>query len=366
MKRGQIQSAITQTRVLQVIRERKEASRIEISRALSMDRSTITHVINDLLKRGLIKEERGISPKKSGRKPVRLSLSGSYGSILGMEIQPGLFRIVLMDTAGRILLSETDTFSGFPLPVTIVSGYLEKRDLSSYPPLLGVALALPGTVDPYQNRLIESLSMGLKELKLPERIGDFPLLADNDANCYARSLLHSDTYGHVKNMLCLWGDSHRFGKEGLTARDDIGAGLILNGSVYYGSHCLAGEPGGTPFYSKPMAALVSPEEEKEYLNALLSSFENTLYLLDPDIFHIGGDLASLEKDLWALKKFSPARCEIRFGRDSLLEAARGSALLFLDQLYTPGPPGSAGNSLEQIRWENLPLADSREDNDVKR
>ena len=361
MKRGQIQSAITQTRVLQVIREKKEASRIEISRALSMDRSTITHVINDLLSKNIIREERGVSPKNSGRRPVCLSLNGSYGSVLGMEIQPGLARLSLLDTSGKVLMTETVTGQENTLPGEVVSRYLKGKDFSSYPPLLGISLALPGTVDPFQSVLIDSPPMDLKKISLPVQIAGFPLLADNDANCYARSLLHSDAYRDVKNMLCLWGDSHRYGKKGLTARDDIGAGLILNGSVYYGSHCVAGEPGGTPFYEKSLALLVK-EEEMDYLNALLASFENTLYLLDPEIFHIGGELASLERDNEAINRFAPPDCLIRFSHDSPYEAARGSALLFLDQLYAPAPPGCENNHLETIKWDNLPGADSREDN----
>jgi len=351
MKRGQIHSTITRARVLQQISRSGSISRIEISRNLSMDRSTITHVINDLMGDGLVREELGASARTSGRKPVMITMSGKGGSLLGMEIQPGFSRITLMDIAGKVLLNEKWSCDSF-VPGDIVTAYLESHDLTSYPPLLGITLALPGTVNPHEGILLESLALDMRDYPLTAAGESIPVLMDNDANCFARYVLSRDARS-TRNMVCLIGESHRYGKSDFSARDDIGIGLIINGSVYYGSHFTAGEPGREPFYPKSLSRL-EKQEETVYMEGLFRYLENTLFLLDPEVLFIGGELISLSRKNLELNRIVPPGCRVEYGKEDDFEIATGAALFFLERLLSPVLPGEEENYMDTIRWENLP------------
>ncbi len=357
MKRGQIQTHITRTRVLRHIRESVATSRIEISRALSMDRSTMTHVINDLIGDNLIREEEGLSPRNSGRKPVMISLNGDYGMIMGLEIQPGFYRMTLMDMAGAIRERSMGSHD-FSLPADMVSAAIDETGGKGYPPLLGIGLALPGTVDPYKGLLIESPALDLCDYPLTD-MGGIPLVMDNDANCFARFVLSGEAR-EAGNMVCLIGESHRYGRTGLSARDDIGIGLVINGQIYYGSHFTAGEPGGSPFYPRALARL-DKSEESAYLAALFRYLENSLYLLDPEVLHIGGELVNFDRKDLDLTSLIPPGCSVEYGKEDNFEISTGAAHMFRDRLFSPVLPGEEKTIIDAIRWENLPGYGRRSD-----
>lgn len=350
MKRGAIQTGMTRSRVMSLVRDHEEISRIELARELGMDRSTMTHVIKDLLKEGLLREKEAGQSERSGRKPILLSINGDYGSVLGIELQPDFMRFALTDLSGKVRYEEEQQREDDD-PLKGIEDFISKSNLSAYPPLMGVGAALPGTVDPHRGLLVESLTLDRFNYSMEQAAG-FPLLIDNDANCFARAVLNRESLRNGANILCLIGEGHRHGKPGLSARDDIGIGIIINGTVYYGSHYTAGEPGGAPFFDKSLAFLEESEKEA-YLTALFSYLENTLYLLDTEALHIGGELGSFEDYAHVLTPFVPPRCTVRFNRTDPYEIARGGAFLFLDQLFTPSPSGEREDCLSRIGWKEF-------------
>jgi DNA-binding transcriptional ArsR family regulator len=353
MKRGAIQAGITRSRVLMLIRQYGKISRIELSRHLSMDRSTMTHVIKDLLDQGILEEKTDRTPKKSGRIPVLLTLNGNYGVVLGFEYQPDFIRVVVVDLNGRILHRE-ELKGNKGNPESFISSYLEETDLSPFPHLLGLSLAFPGIVNPYKGVLKLSQSLNLTDYSLYQA-GEqlYPLLMDNDANCFARALTNKYRRNDENsNMICLIGESHRRGRMGLTSRDDIGMGIVINGKVYYGSHFNAGEPGTTPFHEKPLA-LIEEHERGDYLLSLFKYLESTLYLLDASSLHVGGELGSYGEYMDIVRSHTPENCSIHFNETEPFEVARGAACLFLDQLFTLKPAGEKENCLTRINWENI-------------
>ncbi|MBN2618012.1 MAG: MarR family transcriptional regulator, partial [Spirochaetales bacterium] len=90
--------------VMQTIRVKKEISRIEISRELGLDRSTITNIVTKLIENNLlIEKSEGVSESKGGRKPVLLGINPEFGVILGLELQVNIYRATLLTVDGFIL-----------------------------------------------------------------------------------------------------------------------------------------------------------------------------------------------------------------------------------------------------------------------
>ena len=64
-------------------------SRIDISKQMGLYRSTVTSIIDSVLKSKIIIEgERGNATEKGGRKPINLIINKNAGMIIGLEVQP--------------------------------------------------------------------------------------------------------------------------------------------------------------------------------------------------------------------------------------------------------------------------------------
>ena len=100
-----LEAKINQTLALKKIRQKPGISRIEIARELGLNRSTITHIVSDLLQRELLVEGAALrgTLSQGGRTPVGLSLHTRKSLILGIEWQADYIRMVLTDVMGEIL-----------------------------------------------------------------------------------------------------------------------------------------------------------------------------------------------------------------------------------------------------------------------
>ena len=91
--------------VLNYVRARAPISRAEIARETSLQRSTVSAIVDDLQAEGLI-EETGTGDSTGGRKPTLLQLRTGKPVAIGVDVTPSTTTVVLADLAGNILLSE--------------------------------------------------------------------------------------------------------------------------------------------------------------------------------------------------------------------------------------------------------------------
>src|SRR4030042_1329315 len=77
---------INLARVLRMVWQKKETTRIEIAQSLGLHKSTITNIINDIIAKGIVSEfATGSSGPQGGRKPIFLMLNKNYGCAAGFE-----------------------------------------------------------------------------------------------------------------------------------------------------------------------------------------------------------------------------------------------------------------------------------------
>ena len=184
--------------------------------------------------------------------------------------------------------------------------------------------------------------------KLPRKINKVPILAENDANCFA--LYASHVFG-VKNII------------GITVGTGIGSGIVINGKIYRGGG-LAGEIGHwtikNKFHKKCVCGgfnhlechfggwrfeeiggaekLVKSGEiyRLDGFDVFCSCVANAIMLLDPEAVVFGGRIGmNLEKNRlrrgimkYLMHGFKP-RIEIL--KDELA-AAKGACLVVFDRL----------------------------------
>jgi len=182
-----------------------------------------------------------------------LRLQESYGTILGLHMGTQTVSGALVNFAGELLMTKEFPFpeQGTPLVKAILGAVAHMEPFirpPAAPPLRGVAISLPGVVDPNRLILLESNPLQLHEpvfLKeaLSRPLGR-PITIENDANCccWGEAVLHRQQA--LGNFLYILAEQRPYSvgnNKGISTSLAVGFGLYLNGSVYHGSGFSAGE-----------------------------------------------------------------------------------------------------------------------------
>src|ERR1051326_8703234 len=220
--------------VLNYVREREPISRAEIARETDLQRSTISAIVEDLTREGLI-EEVGEGESTGGRRPTMLKLRAVGPIAFGASLTPTLTTIASSALAGRVIDQQeflTDPSKTLNQIVSTVREFNSRYGGS----IEGVGVSLPGLVDPSTGTALYIPYFPWRDLPVSELISTavgLPVVIDNDANAVA--------------LAELW-----FGRPEVNdARDfilvlvaeGVGTGIIFDGQVYRGQRGAAGEFG---------------------------------------------------------------------------------------------------------------------------
>ena len=219
--------------VLNYVREREPISRAEIARETDLQRSTISAIVEDLTREGLI-EEVGEGESTGGRRPTLLKLRAAGPIAVGVSLTPTLTTIAMSDLAGRVIDQQEFLTDAHQTLNHVIDTVLEFK--ARYGSIEGVGVSLPGLVDPSTGTALYIPYFPWRDLPVSELISTavgLPVVIDNDANAVA--------------LAELW-----FGRPEVNdARDfilvlvaeGVGTGIIFDGQVYRGQRGAAGEFG---------------------------------------------------------------------------------------------------------------------------
>jgi predicted NBD/HSP70 family sugar kinase len=221
--------------VLNYVREREPISRAEISRETNLQRSTVSAIIEDLKREGLV-EEVGEGESTGGRRPTLLRLRTKGAIAIGVAITPTLTTVAASDLAGRVV--DQEQFLTNPDPDKTLNGVIDlvRKFLSRHKEIEALGISLPGLVDPATGHAVYIPYFKWRDIPVSQMISDavgLPVVIDNDANAVA--------------LAELW-----FGRPEVSdARDfilvlvaeGVGTGIIFHGQIYRGQRGAAGEFG---------------------------------------------------------------------------------------------------------------------------
>ncbi len=241
---------LTRTNVLNLIWREREISRSDVARRLGLSRSTVSGIVADLLRAGIVTEV-GLAPSRGGRRPVVLRFADEACCVLGVEMGAAHVSAFLGDLRGRRLATEhvvhpvrSDPDGTRRLIVDLCRQCLDRRPSIGHE-LLGIGVAVPSPVVPERPD-------GLSRLVLPEWRGrgrlhevlapfGVPVLIDNDANLGALA------------EGCWSSDPEAADVLFLKVATGVGSGRFVAGTIERGATSEAGEiehmiidPQGTP------------------------------------------------------------------------------------------------------------------------
>ena len=222
--------------VLNYVRARSPISRAEIARETSLQRSTVSAIVDDLTAAGMI-EDLGTGDSNGGRKPTLLRLTSGKPVAIGVDVTPLQTRVVLADLSGNFLEQES-----FPTSSDI--GYMNEQILAKVTAFanenseydLEVGISIPGIADQINGNILYIPYFQWTNWDIGQQITNatsLPVTVDNDANAIAVAELW---FGELEVRR-----THNFVT--VLVSEGIGTGIVIDGAVYRGEYGAAGEFG---------------------------------------------------------------------------------------------------------------------------
>lgn len=220
--------------VLRAIYDYGQISRAELARMTRLTRATISEVVAELMRNGLV-EEIGHAPIAVGRTPVLLSVDANARQLITIDVANGELRGAVINLRGsichRINLS-LQQHHGAAI-VALVYEAIDTLLGHTTSPLLGIGIGTPGLVDP-AGGVRQAVNLGWYNLPLRDLVQTRYGVAVHVANDSQLAALAEYSFGAqrtTENMIVV------------LAGRGVGAGIVLNGRLFTGDAGSAGEIG---------------------------------------------------------------------------------------------------------------------------
>lgn len=236
---NQFLKRLNQTIILDIIREHKAISKIELSEITGLSPTAVGSIVSELQKQRYIYEA-GTGESKGGRRPRLLQLKpGSYYSV-GVDFDVDYMNLVLVDITGQIIGQKSCKVAGWNSIEKVVEKLelMIKEAVGEYitygQKLLGIGVSIPGLIDWEKAEVIMAPNLGWKNINFKlhmDRYKDVPLYIENEAMASAICENWVGSCQGIENFICI------------NIKSGIGAGIFINGKPYRGVGGTAGEIG---------------------------------------------------------------------------------------------------------------------------
>jgi predicted NBD/HSP70 family sugar kinase len=224
--------------VLRAIYDRHETSRAELARLTGLTRTSVSALVGELLRDGLI-EEVGTGPSTGGKAPILLRVRPDGRHTIGIDLTEPYFAGALVDLRGHIIRSvrlPLDGRDGMAAVEVVMAVIEELANRNGRTPLLGIGIGAPGIVNSRDGTIRWGVNLDWADVPLgamvEQRYG-LPAVVVNDSQAAAVAEFTFGTPPRPNNMVVV-----RVGR-------GIGSGIILDGRLYQGDGAGAGEIGHT-------------------------------------------------------------------------------------------------------------------------
>jgi predicted NBD/HSP70 family sugar kinase len=222
--------------ILRTVYDFGPISRADVARNTGLTRTTVSDVVGELLGDGMV-EEVGRGPSTGGKSPILLSIVGDARQVIGLDLGESVFSGALVNLRGeirRVVELPVEGRNG-DAALDLVFRLVDELLAEAPSPPLGIGVGTPGLVDTRTGTIRWAVNLDWQDLPLGGLLHERYGLPSNVANDSQAAALAEYTFGadgrRLPNLVTV-----KIGR-------GIGAGLVLNGSLFQGDGFGAGEIG---------------------------------------------------------------------------------------------------------------------------
>jgi len=228
---------VNRTAVLELIRTSGPISRTEIASTLEISLPTVMRIVDELIQSELVIPT-GKKEKSGGRKRPLLSFNAGAHLVIGVDMGPEFLYGAVADLSGRILTEHTEHhgLAGVAVYKYLVDliEFLLKAVQPAEKQVRGICVSAPGITFYDEGEVMWAPSLEWRYFPLKTKLENhfnLPVTLENDVNLAAQGEMWFGAGQDSRNLVLI------------IIGQGIGAGIIIDGAVYRGSHLTAGEIG---------------------------------------------------------------------------------------------------------------------------
>ena len=223
--------------VLELIRANQPISRADLSRQSGLQRSTVSQIVEQLIREKWVSEG-GVASPPRGRRPTLLELNDDL-VVIAVDIHPKQATVATVDLKGRLLSRSQVPLTSDPAASTRLITDCMRRMQQSLPrkSIEGIGVSLPGRIDPVTQRLIFAPNLHWPDFDLKKAIEETMGMTVRMENAATAALLAELTFKRIDGIrdIVL-----------VTVSEGVGTGIFANGKLISGNRGMAGEFGHVP------------------------------------------------------------------------------------------------------------------------
>lgn len=224
--------------ILRLIQRYRRCSRASLSKEAGLQPTTVTYIVNDLIRFGVV-EESGIITGEKGRRSIGIEISPSKYAVLGIRLTRRGFSLAIFNLRGELAISKDFTNKNIGNPNDSIDDLIDsvvEMVKASASAVLCISLAVPGPFDTVNEEIVlmtGAIVWDLRRIRnnLEERL-NLPVMMTHDANAGALAQLWTNPSLPTNNTIVY-----------VSVGQGVGCGVIVNGEILQGNLGFAGEIG---------------------------------------------------------------------------------------------------------------------------
>ncbi len=229
---------INRSAILEIIRRESPIARTTIARRLDISLPTVMRIVEQLIEEGFVRPY-GETEWSGGRRRPLLEFNSHGNMVLGVDMGGDKLYGALSEISGRIIAeAEVDRKGAageqcYRLLTKLIDDLLDCPELRGRR-VRGIGVGAPGITHHREGIVKWAYALNWKDFPLKRRLNKqykLPITVDNDVNLAALGELWFGAGQDAQNMVLI------------TIGSGIGAGIIIDGTLYRGSSEASGEIG---------------------------------------------------------------------------------------------------------------------------
>lgn len=229
--------SINSNLVLMAVRKLQPISRVDLARNSGLQPSTVSLIVDDLLREGWLVEGETVKGAM-GRRPTLISLSPRR-CVIALDVHPKRTALAVVDISGTIASQTEIDLPEDPAKAILLVARAVKAIRDQHPDRTfeGIGMCLPGRTDHGAKELVFAPNLRWPMMELRDRLErstGLPVHMDNVANaCALLEVLQARTQEQRDVVV-------------VEVSEGLGTGIFVNGAIARGAGGMAGEFGHIP------------------------------------------------------------------------------------------------------------------------